>query len=462
MFFAVFELEHRGNHLVCAQEAMAPMFAVAGIAIVVGGVAGRRIVRIHKRHVAFAAFDGPLRVAFLVPVAGGPVVVLILQLDPADAIDLLIDELLVARRAIFGLLERTLGEFVVFARIGADEKVARKLAQAFLLPLPEIFQGLRDGVIGVALDVRLAHRVASQTRNPFLIPVQAGQVFDEKIFRPGEQRNRVVASAAIAGGLGAVLFGHDRLNALKGRVHRRVPMRARQPFLNDLFVATGRAAGFRSRQRPGIERAAGIRPRQARRKGTVGAVKVIVVGGEFVHVPRAGICEREGANQEQSGHGGAEGSRQVTERLSRSSFPPAAQEREKHVRQYCPNNCERGVKVDVPPKGRSAGAQQRLPGEYKPGQGANDQRQQPDVAQQQNVRSRVTAVVLPVTDAIPRQRKQNDDPGHRVDEHTPLGAGMKREKRNRQTGESFEQQARHGESSQKRSPAGLKARTGDA
>ena len=37
----------------------------------------------------------------MVPVTGSPVVVLVLQLYPADTVDLRIDELLVARRAVF-------------------------------------------------------------------------------------------------------------------------------------------------------------------------------------------------------------------------------------------------------------------------------------------------------------------------------------------------------------------------
>ena len=51
--------------------------------------------------------------AFDVPVAGLPVVVLVLQLDPPDTVDLLIDELFVTRGTVLGLLVRSLAQQVV-------------------------------------------------------------------------------------------------------------------------------------------------------------------------------------------------------------------------------------------------------------------------------------------------------------------------------------------------------------
>ena len=145
-------------------------------AIVVGGVAGRWVLRVHQRHVAFAALDGFVRVAFVVPMAGRPVVVLVLQLNPAHPVHLLIDKLLVASRAIFRLLKAALGQLVVFIRISADQEIARQFAKPFLLPLPKILVGLGDCVIGVALDVGLPNSMASQAGNALLVSVQPREI----------------------------------------------------------------------------------------------------------------------------------------------------------------------------------------------------------------------------------------------------------------------------------------------
>ena len=65
---------------------------------------------------AFSAFDGRPRVAFVIPLAGGPVVVLVLQLYPADAVHFLIDELLVAGSTILGFLVHPLAQAIVLRR----------------------------------------------------------------------------------------------------------------------------------------------------------------------------------------------------------------------------------------------------------------------------------------------------------------------------------------------------------
>ena len=97
-----FQVQHSGHHVVGGEKAMAAVLAVARIAIIVGRISGCRIVRIHQRHVALAALHRAGRVALVIPVAGLPVVVLILELHPADAVDLLVDKLFVAGRAVFG------------------------------------------------------------------------------------------------------------------------------------------------------------------------------------------------------------------------------------------------------------------------------------------------------------------------------------------------------------------------
>src|SRR5262249_60697859 len=86
------------------------MLVVRGAAIVVRGIARRRVGRIDQRHVALTAFNRYPRIALFVPVAGGPVVVLILQLDPAHAVHLPVDKLLVAGCAVLPLLVHAFAE----------------------------------------------------------------------------------------------------------------------------------------------------------------------------------------------------------------------------------------------------------------------------------------------------------------------------------------------------------------
>ena len=74
---------------------------------------------------ALATLDSLLRVALHVPVAGLLVVVLVLKLDPADAVDLLIDELLVAGGAVLGRLVGPLAQLFVLVRVAADQEIAQ-------------------------------------------------------------------------------------------------------------------------------------------------------------------------------------------------------------------------------------------------------------------------------------------------------------------------------------------------
>ena len=73
---------------------------------------------------ALAALYRAGRVAFVIPVARFPVVVLILELHPADAVDLLVDKLFVAGRAVFGRLVHALAELQVFRGVRPNEKIA--------------------------------------------------------------------------------------------------------------------------------------------------------------------------------------------------------------------------------------------------------------------------------------------------------------------------------------------------
>ena len=71
------------------------------------------------------------RVALLVPVAGSPIVVLVLQLHPADPIHFLVDELLVARSAVLGFLIHALAQAI--ADMHVNRWVLMGLINVFLL-----------------------------------------------------------------------------------------------------------------------------------------------------------------------------------------------------------------------------------------------------------------------------------------------------------------------------------------
>src|SRR6266568_4266494 len=101
-------MQQRRHEAVCCKEAMAAVFVIIGGAVVVAGVARSRVVGVGQRHVAFATFDRGARVAFVVPVAGSPVVILVLQLYPSHAVHFLINELLVAGSAILRFLVHAL------------------------------------------------------------------------------------------------------------------------------------------------------------------------------------------------------------------------------------------------------------------------------------------------------------------------------------------------------------------
>ncbi len=145
--------------------------------------------------------------------------------------------------AVLGRLEHPLRQLVVLVGVGADQEVAHELADALLLPLPEIGRRLGHDVVGVALQVGLAHAVADQAGDALVVAVEIGEVLGEDVLGAREQRDRVVAAAAVAGRLGSVLLGHHALHLLEERVHRRVAVGAGLPLLQDLGVTVGGAAG---------------------------------------------------------------------------------------------------------------------------------------------------------------------------------------------------------------------------
>ena len=122
-----------------------------------------------------ATFDRLTSIVFVVPVIGSPIVILVLQLNPADAIDLRIDKLLMACGAILRSLIHSLVQAVVLRRPASDQKVASdRCDRVIFAPLPEILFGLRNGVVCVSLHVGLLDRVTGEARDAFVVPDGAG------------------------------------------------------------------------------------------------------------------------------------------------------------------------------------------------------------------------------------------------------------------------------------------------
>ena len=72
------QMQKRRNKTIRGEEAVTAVFVIVGGAIVVGGIASSGIMRFIEGHVAFTAFDGGAWIAFVIPMAGGPVVILVL------------------------------------------------------------------------------------------------------------------------------------------------------------------------------------------------------------------------------------------------------------------------------------------------------------------------------------------------------------------------------------------------
>src|SRR5215469_14234700 len=100
-----------------------------------------------------------------------------------------------------------------------------------------------------------------------------------------------MTTTAIPCGFWPILLGHDVLNALEDRIHRRIAMGTGFPFGVDLGMAAARATGRRACQRSRVECTIGGRMRQTRCKGTALAKSVAVVGGKQVVILRSRVCK---------------------------------------------------------------------------------------------------------------------------------------------------------------------------
>ncbi len=243
------QLQHDRYRLVRPEEAVAAVLPVVVASVVVLGVSRGRVVGGDEGHVALAALDGLRGLSRVVPAAVLPVVVLVLELNPADLVHLLVDELLVAGGAVLGRLEQTLGEIRnVLAGVGADEEVPRQSSRPPLAQLEEIARRRRHDEVGVALHVGLADGMAREAGDAFLVADEVGQLRREDVLGPREERDRVVTAPAVPGRLGAVLLGHLFLDALEGRIHGRPAVGAHAPLLRDLLVTPRGPAGRGARE----------------------------------------------------------------------------------------------------------------------------------------------------------------------------------------------------------------------
>ena len=111
----------------------------------------------------------------MVPPTRTPVIELILQLYPANFVNLLVDELLVTGCAEFRAFEQSSAQTVdVVLRIRPDQEVTKK---STCLPFPQfigIAFGLGHYIIRIPGYVCRLNGVARKAGDPFLVARQAG------------------------------------------------------------------------------------------------------------------------------------------------------------------------------------------------------------------------------------------------------------------------------------------------
>src|SRR5690349_268235 len=102
-----------------------------------------------------------------------------------------------------------------------------------------------------------------------------------------------MTTAAVSRRLGAILFGHDGLNSLEDGVHSGVTMSAGFPLIENLGMASGRAARRGSGERPGVESTACGSAGQAGSERPVFPVQEAVALRELIDVTGAWHDERD-------------------------------------------------------------------------------------------------------------------------------------------------------------------------
>ena len=130
----------------------------------------------------------------------------------------------------------------------ADQEIADPFRPLALSQLVHVAVRLGHHVVGVALQVGFADRVAGQAGDALVVAVQLSQVLGKDVLGAGEQRDRIVAATAVACRLGSVLLRHDALHLLKQGVHGRIAVGAGLPLGENLGVAVAGAAAVGARQ----------------------------------------------------------------------------------------------------------------------------------------------------------------------------------------------------------------------
>ncbi len=197
---------------------MGAVLAVVVSAVVIGGVARGRIGGILERHVTLAALDRLLGITLVIPAALAPVVVLVLELDPADLIDLFVDKLFVTGATVFGgLVERTGERLHVLFWIGTDEEIADLFAQGAGMSFVGVAHRLAHGVVGVSADVGLYDGMTNDAGNSF-VGAERGEAFDIDVLAARKQSDGIVTTRAVSRGFGTDVIEHELLDGLEGNV----------------------------------------------------------------------------------------------------------------------------------------------------------------------------------------------------------------------------------------------------
>ena len=132
----------------------------------------------------FTTFNRFRWVARVIPVTLAPIIVLILQLYPADAVDLLIDELFVAGGTVIRSFEEAFTKALdMMTWITTNQEMVEKLRRFSATQSKHIPLGLCDYIISVSFEIGFADGMTNKTGNSLLITAQRCQVLGENILR---------------------------------------------------------------------------------------------------------------------------------------------------------------------------------------------------------------------------------------------------------------------------------------
>jgi hypothetical protein len=310
------------------------------------------------------------------------------------------------------------------ARIRADREVGERLGDGAVARLPRVGLGLRDHVARVAFDVGRLDRVADETRHAFLVAREIAQVLDADVLRAREERDRVVASAAVARRHRTVLRRHHALDRLERRIHRRVAMRARLPFAVDLLVAVRRAARRRPGERARVEALArrGLRETGRERTGVAVGRALVVVRERVVPTRRAHEQRRAGRDREERGaHGEREDAVAVHgSRRRRGLRATLAQDERNQVPRAEEHDRDGRDDVHRSPGVADARRQRGFEREHPTRDRAHEERRHGDPTRELGERGRKRPIARRVPPQVDRDRRRRDDARESVHDHRVL------------------------------------------